>query len=60
MQLGHVEQILEVAGVGKVPVLSRSFTGSDASYPLAKRSCIAGVQFMRAGADWSLIMGYHI
>ena len=42
----------KVAGFGKVPVLSRSFTGGDASYLLAKRICMAGVEFMRAGVGW--------
>ena len=49
-----------MAGFGRVPVLSHSFTGGDASYVLAKRVCMAGVQFMRAGAGWGLMMGYHI
>ena len=43
----------------KVPRMSRSSTGADASYPLAKRDYMAGVSLLWAGVGWEALMEYQ-
>ena len=43
----------------KVPRMSRSSTGVNASYPLTKRDYMAGVPLLWTGVGWEALMGYQ-